>query len=93
MFRPEHSMGEPVVKEKALFVKCNFKTSDSVVQKQITFRQRYLLNMNQHPKETGVGCWLNNRRRMANGATWKTAGLMCPCARKIARENNSSEKG
>jgi len=65
-------------------MKCSFKTSDSVVQKQRVLRHRYLLNMNQHPKETSVG-W----RRMSNGATWKTAGLMGPYARRIACAKNS----
>lgn len=70
MFRPGHNMGEPVVKEQeALFVKCSFKTSYSVMHKQRMFRHRYLLNMNQHLKETSVGCWVNNRRRTANWAT------------------------
>lgn len=93
MFRPEHSRGEPVVKEQeALFVKCSFKTSDPVVQKQRMFRHRYLLNMNQHPKETSVGCWVNNRKRIANGDTQKTAGLMGPYARKIACANHSSKR-
>ena len=76
--RPEHSRCEPVVKEQGALFKCGFKTSESVVQKQGIFRQRYLLKMNQHPEETRVGCWINNRRRMANGATSNTAGLMGP---------------
>ena len=76
IFRPEHSKGEPVVKkQEPFFVKCSFKTSDSVVQKRRKFRQPYLLDMNQHPEESSFGCWVNNHRRMANGATWKTAGL------------------
>lgn len=82
-----------VIEQEALFVKSNFKISDSVVQKQRTFRHRYVLNTNQHPKETRFGCSVNNRRRMANGATWKTAGLMVPYARKIACANHSSERG
>jgi hypothetical protein len=93
-FRPEHNKGEPVVKEQeALFVKCSFKTSDSVEQKQRMFRHYYLLNRNQHPKEKMVGCWVNIRRCVANLATWKTAGLMVPYARKIACANHSSERG
>jgi hypothetical protein len=52
IWRPEHSRGEPMVKEQKAFFKCGFKTSESVVQKQRIFRQRYLLNMNQHPEET-----------------------------------------
>jgi len=49
--------------------------------------------MNQHTEETRVGCWVNNRRRMANGATSKTADLLGPYARKIVCANYSSERG
>jgi hypothetical protein len=90
--RPEHSRGEPVVKEPEAFFNCSFKTSDSVVQKQRMFRHCYSLNMNRHPKETSVGCWVNYRKRMANGATWKTAGLLSHYSRKTACANQSSEK-
>jgi hypothetical protein len=79
-----------VVKEQeAPFVKCSFKSSNSVMQKERMFRHRYLLNMNQHPKETNFCCWVNNHRRMANGATWKMASLMGPYARKIACAKHS----
>jgi hypothetical protein len=91
--RPEHSRGEHVVKKQEDFFKWSFKTAESVVQKQRMFRHCYLLNMNEHPEETSVGCWVNNRRRMANGATSKTAGLLGPYAGKIACTSYSSERG
>jgi hypothetical protein len=91
--RSEHSRGETVVKEQEAFFKWGFKTSESVVQKQKMFRHRYLLNMNQHPEERSVGCWVNNRRHMANKDTSKTVDLLGSYARKIACTNYSSERG
>jgi hypothetical protein len=39
LFRPELSRSEPVVKEQQTFIaECNFKTADSVTQKQRMFR-------------------------------------------------------